>query len=150
MCYIVASSNFCQPLLLKISNFFDFIAYVYTSWVISLLQTTSGIESVNCTHQVAKDLRVSRWWRVRKRVHPPSRGNTIEQFEMIIFTQWFAIKELWCLMPFSTILQLHLVSQFYWWTELDYSEKSTDLPQVTNKLYHIVHGEVYLIQLYNK
>ena len=43
---------------------------------------------------------------------------------------------LWCLRHFQRYFSR--VRQFYWWRKSEDPEKTTDLPQVTDKLYHIM------------
>jgi len=44
----------------------------------------------------------------------------------------------------TCIFQLYRGAQYYWWKKPEYPEKTIDLPQVTDKLYHIVLYSVHI------
>jgi hypothetical protein len=45
----------------------------------------------------------------------------------------------------ATFNNISVISRFYWWRKPELPEKTTDLSQVTDKLYHILLYRVHLV-----
>ena len=52
--------------------------------------------------------------------------------------------ESWSFTLIPTLFQLNRGGQCYWWRKPEYPKKTTDLPQVTDKFYHIMLYRIHL------
>ena len=77
-------------------------------------------------------------------MYPPTRQARTGKIQIDCYIGVKDWLELWLLRPISTIFQLYRGDQFHWWRKAEYPEKTTDLPQVTDKLYHIMLYRVHL------
>jgi hypothetical protein len=76
------------------------------------------------------------WWAINSCKDIQNGKHTVEHFYGL---------DLWCLTPLSTIFQLYRGGQLYKWRKPEHPEKTTDLSQVTDKLYNIMLFGVHLV-----
>ena len=64
-----------------------------------------------------------------------SSYTTVDSIKHEWIVDWLV---LWSLTSLSTIFQVYRGCHFHWWRKPEYQEKTTDLPQVIDKLYQIM------------
>ena len=77
-----------------------------------------------------------------RRIYTSMTIQILPQTAKLVFSEY--VSPYICGYGVSTIFQLYDGGQFYWWRKWEHPEKTSDLPQVTDKLHHIMVYRVHL------
>jgi hypothetical protein len=79
------------------------------------------------------------WWRLFQKHFLHTKFDIYICIANLMMVVWFMVFQ-----SLSTLFHLYRGCQFYWWRKPEYPEKTTDLMQVIDNLYHIMLYRVHL------